>query len=96
MFSQSTIELRVKEILKEYPLLHPLNQKKRLIWYYWTKYDGLKAQMGFEDFLRLTDEESIVRARRKVLSDERYEQIEALVKRNEFRDHYKQKQTYAI
>jgi hypothetical protein len=88
---QDTIEQRIHEIFSQYPDLRVLKNKKRLVWYYWTLYDKLGKEMQFETFTQLTDEESITRARRQVLSNQRYMQIESLVESQKYREYYANK-----
>ena len=83
-----TIDQRVEAILVEFPKLAKLPHKKRLVWYYWTKYDGLKESMEFDTFAQLTDEESIVRSRRKYIEDTKTKEIRALQEQWKNRDHY--------
>ena len=73
-----TIDQRLDVILKEYPELSKLRHKKRLVWYYWTKWDKLGETMKFNDFSQLTDEESIIRARRRWIELNKSKEVEAL------------------
>jgi len=81
------VDNRIKEIFNEYPALKNGKRIKMLIWYYWTKYEGLKETMDFDIFNTLTTPETITRARRKLLQEEKKDG-ETKLREKQFKDHY--------
>lgn len=71
MYNLASIEERIMSIFLEFPELKKLQNKKRLIWYYWTKYEDLGDRMSYQTFSQLTDQETINRARRKMLENKK-------------------------
>ena len=79
---------RIKVIFEEYPELKSLKNIKRLIWYYWVKYEGIKEVMNFDTFNTLTTPETITRYRRKVLADMKEKDIESTARAMEYREEF--------
>lgn len=62
----SKLENQIEAIYRSHPEALELKNKKRLVRAIWKTFDGVSFPMSEEDHNRATDEESIVRARRKV------------------------------
>lgn len=86
-----TIEQNILSIFSEYPGLKSIRHKKMLVWHYWRTFDSLGENMTFETFKELTDEESILRSRRKILESIRGHEVEALQRQFLHRNYYQQK-----
>jgi hypothetical protein len=71
MVNLNTIENNVKLLLMKYPVLRSIFNRKRLIFRYWQEFEGVGEFGIMEDqFVKLTNPETISRAVRKVQSIE--------------------------
>ena len=88
------VEKNVHLLLLKYPRLRSIYQRKKAIFQYWRMFEGVTTEINENQFVKLTNPETISRAVRKVLNDypdlrppqatemKRYEQAEG------FRTHY--------
>lgn len=88
MYNLASIEERIMSIFLEFPELKKLQNKKRLIWYYWTKYEDLGDRMSYQTFSQLTDQETINRARRKMLENKKEKDPASVLMSMAVREYY--------
>jgi len=82
------IQNNVERLLMEFGGLKSLKHKKMLVWAYWREFDGLNEKMDYNLYTQLTDEESIVRARRKILEKNKEKDVISVAMAQKYKQYY--------